>query len=54
MPKVLEIGPYRFFFWSRENNEPAHVHVQRGCEEAKFWLEPVVELSANWDLQDLN
>lgn len=48
MPKALEIGPYRFFFWSRENNEPPHVHVQRDTKEAKFWLEPVVELAGNW------
>lgn len=39
--------PYRFFFWSRENNEPPHVHVQRERVEAKFWLEPV-ELAENW------
>jgi hypothetical protein len=48
MPKALDVGPYRFFFWSRENDEPAHVHVQRERREARFWLEPVVELAANW------
>ncbi len=48
MPNVLRIGPYRFFFWSRENNEPAHVHVQRDKMEAKFWLVPIVELAGNW------
>lgn len=41
MPAVLRDGPYRFFFWSRENNEPPHVHVRRERFEAKFWLEPV-------------
>ena len=46
MPKVLELGPYRFFFYSRELNEPPHVHVRRDRFEAKFWLDPV-ELAQN-------
>ena len=28
-PTVLRIGPYRFFFFSNEGQEPPHVHVQR-------------------------
>ena len=38
MPTVLQIGPYRFFFFSRETGEPAHVHVEAGGKEAKVWL----------------
>jgi hypothetical protein len=41
MPEVLRSGPYRFSFYSREPNEPAHVHVRRERYEAKFWLTPV-------------
>jgi hypothetical protein len=41
MPTVLRIGPYRFFFYSNGNSEPAHVHVRSGEKEAKFWLSPV-------------
>jgi len=41
MPTVLRVGPYRFHFYSRENYEPAHVHVARDDRELKFWLEPV-------------
>jgi hypothetical protein len=41
MPTVLRLGPYRFYFYSHEPNEPPHVHVDRGSESAKFWLEPV-------------
>ncbi len=41
MPTVLEIGPYRFFFFSNENREPPHIHVKAGENEAKFWLDPV-------------
>lgn len=41
MPNVRNIGPYRFFFYSNESGEPAHVHVRRERKIAKFWLEPV-------------
>jgi Domain of unknown function (DUF4160) len=41
MPTVLRIDGFRFFFYSLENGEPPHVHVEHGDSEAKFWLEPV-------------
>ena len=41
MPTVLRIGPYRFYFYSHEPNEPPHVHVDRDDLSAKFWLQPV-------------
>jgi hypothetical protein len=41
MPTIERIGPYRFFFYSNEGNEPAHVHVERDKSIAKFWLDPV-------------
>ena len=41
MPTVLRTGPYRFFFYANENDEPAHVHIQHGRMLAKFWLHPV-------------
>jgi hypothetical protein len=47
MPTALRIGPYRFHFYSREGNEPPHVHVTRDDVEAKFWLQPV-SLAANY------
>ncbi len=55
MPTVLEIGPYRFFFFSNENREPPHVHVKAGKNEAKFWLDPV-QLATNhgFRLRELN
>ena len=40
-PTVLREGPYRIYFHSHEPNEPAHVHVDRDDESAKFWLSPV-------------
>lgn len=41
MPTVLRSGPYRVYFFSHEPNEPAHVHVDRDDQSAKFWLGPV-------------
>lgn len=41
MPTVLRIGPYRFFFYSADGDEPPHIHVERDDKIAKFWLEPV-------------
>jgi len=46
MPTVLRSGPYRFYFYSHEPNEPPHVHVDRDDRSAKFWLNPV-GLAAN-------
>ena len=47
MPTVLRDGPYRFYFYSHEPNEPPHVHVDRDEFSAKFWLDPV-QLAGNF------
>lgn len=47
MPTVLRTGPYRFFFYSNEDNEPPHIHVRASSAEAKFWITPV-ELAYNY------
>ncbi|NJL31356.1 MAG: DUF4160 domain-containing protein [Phycisphaerales bacterium] len=42
MPTVLRKGSYRFYFYSHDLiHEPAHVHVDRDDDSAKFWLKPV-------------
>ena len=41
MPTILQLGPYRFFFYANDLDEPPHVHVQRERYKAKFWLNPV-------------
>ena len=46
MPTILRIGAYRLFFYSNENGEPAHVHIQREKALAKFWLKPVTLASS--------
>lgn len=40
MPTILRTGPYRFYFYSHEANEPPHIHVDRDALSAKFWLNP--------------
>jgi hypothetical protein len=47
MPTVLRVGPYRFYFFSHEPNEPPHVHVDREEFSAKFWLE-TCDLARNY------
>jgi len=46
MPTILRIGPYRFYFYSNEQGEPAHIHIQRERMLAKFWLQPVMLASS--------
>jgi len=46
-PTVFKERGYRFFFFSREE-ERMHVHVLSGDGEAKFWLEPEIELAKNY------
>jgi hypothetical protein len=41
MPTALRDGPYRFFFYASDCSEPAHIHVERDENIAKFWLSPV-------------
>jgi len=50
-PTILRVGPYRFFFFSREETR-AHVHVHSPDGEAKFWLEPAVEPAVNRGLPE--
>lgn len=41
MPTVLRVGPYRFFFFAGDRDEPLHIHIERDDNIAKFWLDPV-------------
>jgi hypothetical protein len=56
-PTVFREKGYRFFFFSREEKR-MHVHVVSGEGEAKFWLEPKIELASNyhysrWKLREI-
>lgn len=41
MPTLLLVDGFRFHFFSREGNEPPHVHVRKGDAIAKLWLRSV-------------
>lgn len=45
-PTVFREGGFRFYFFSRGETR-MHVHVQNQNGEAKFWLEPSVDLAQN-------
>lgn len=49
MPVVFRHNGYRFFFYSNEGDplEPVHIHVLRDGAEAKFWLQPEVNIAYN-------
>lgn len=48
-PTVFREGGFRFFFFSLE--EPRmHIHVHGESGEAKFWIEPGIELARNHGL----
>ena len=48
-PTIFRERGYRFYFFSREESR-RHVHVYHADGEAKFWLEPTVELAQNFGL----
>lgn len=55
MPTALRIGPYRFFFYAGDREEPPHIHVESGDNIAKFWLEPVrLQSSGGYNRRDIN
>ena len=45
MPTLLLINGLRFFFYSNEDNEPAHVHVVKGGSNGKIWILPDIEIA---------
>ena len=50
-PTVFRNGPYRFYFFSRE--EPRmHIHADSSDGEAKFWIEPEIELARSHGLPE--
>ncbi len=55
MPTVLRIRGFRFFFYSKEGTELAHIHVEKGDNVAKFWLDPVeLEDSYGFNAPEIN
>jgi len=55
MPTVLNIGPYRFFFYAGDKDEPQHTHIERDDKIAKFWLDPVrLQNSGGFSRKEIN
>jgi hypothetical protein len=48
-PTVARDGPFRLFFFSREETR-IHVHVEHPDGEAKFWLTPAVAMATSTGL----
>lgn len=48
-PTVFRDGSLRFYFFSREESR-MHIHVRGPEGEAKFWMEPKIELAQNYGL----
>ena len=44
MPTVLLLERFRFYFFSGEGTEPAHIHVKKGNAKGKIWLVPTFEM----------
>ncbi|MBI4785942.1 MAG: DUF4160 domain-containing protein [Chloroflexi bacterium] len=55
MPTVDIIGPYRFFFYSGDRDEPPHIHVERDKNKTKFWLDPIrLEYNRGFSRSEVN
>jgi hypothetical protein len=48
-PTVFRESGFRFYFFSREETR---MHVQCAEGEAKYWLEPAIELAHNYGLNE--
>ncbi len=52
---TIQIGGYKFRFYSSDLNEPPHVHVIRAEQVAKIWLQPLaVEYNRGYNKVELN
>ena len=52
-PTIFKADGYRFFFFSREERR-MHVHVSSTEGEAKFWMEPKIELARSYGIKDID
>ena len=52
---TIRIDGYKFRFYSSDRHEPPHVHVIRGENVAKIWLEPIeVEYNHGYNQASIN
>jgi hypothetical protein len=50
-PTIFKADGFRFFFFSREERR-IHVHVSSGEGEAKFLMDPRIELARSYGIKD--
>lgn len=50
MPTIYRFDGFRFFFYSNEGSEPAHIHVAKGDGECKIWL-VTLEIAYSYNLK---
>ena len=50
-PTVFREDGFRFYFFSREEAR-LHIHIHGESGEAKFWIEPRIELAQNYGLSE--
>ena len=50
-PTIFRARGFRFFFFSREERR-LHVHVHCASGEAKFWMDPEIELAQNYGIRE--
>jgi hypothetical protein len=54
LPTIFRMNGFRVYFYSREPDEPPHVHIDRAGATAKAWLDPVVlASSAGFSARDI-
>ena len=41
MPVILRLKGFSFYYVMFDLDEPVHVHVRKGRNEAKFWVDPL-------------
>ena len=55
MPTLLRWKGYRFFFYSADGWEPAHIHVTKDNKETKIWLHNLaVAVNMGYSPKELN
>jgi hypothetical protein len=55
MPTLLRWRGYRFFFYSADGWEPAHIHIVKDGCEAKIWLgDLTVAVNLGYSAKELN
>jgi len=50
-PTILKYKEYRFFFFSRQETR-IHIHISSQNGEAKYWIEPEIELAKNFGFNE--